>query len=83
MERTQRISNSAQTSIVKFLGYRGNERVLRAARLKGQVMYKDNVIRFHQDFCSASNKGALMAFGKKCMRKVLPSIRLYVQVDVS
>ena len=42
-------TNSPQTFIVKFLDYRDKERVLKAARLKGQVKYKDNVIRFHQD----------------------------------
>lgn len=46
-------------------------------------MYEDNVIRFHQDFWSASNKEALMVFGKNCKRQVLPSVRSYFQVNVS
>lgn len=41
---------------MKFLNYRDKERVLRAARLKGQVMYKDNVIRFHQDLSAEVKK---------------------------
>ena len=55
VERTHHISsqnryiNAPQTFIVKFLDYRDKEKILRAPRAKGQIMYKDNVIRFHQD----------------------------------
>ena len=55
VERAHRIdgqkrnTNAPLTFIVKFLDYRDKERVLRASRAKGQIMYKDNNIRFHQD----------------------------------
>lgn len=56
LERAHRItgSTSAPTSsprtfIVKFLNYRDKERIWRASRAKGQLIYKNNSIRFPPD----------------------------------
>lgn len=56
LERAHHITGSAraptstpQTFIVKFQNYRDKERVWRASRAKGQLIYKNNNIRFHPD----------------------------------
>ncbi|KAJ8012456.1 hypothetical protein DPEC_G00042970 [Dallia pectoralis] len=56
LERAHRITgpargptSSSRTFIVKFQNYRDKERVWRASRAKGQLIYKNNNIRFHPD----------------------------------
>lgn len=56
LERAHRITRSTsaptstpRTSIVKFLNYQDKERVWRASRAKGQLIYKNNSVRFHPD----------------------------------
>lgn len=38
-----------RTLIMKFLNFKDRERVLKAARIKGQVLYKNEPVRFHVD----------------------------------
>ena len=56
LERAQRITgparvpaSSPRTFIVKFQNYRDKEHVWRASRAKGQLIYKNNGIRFLPD----------------------------------
>lgn len=57
IERAHRIgtlpSNSStgrpRTLIMKFLNFRDKERVLKAARIKGKILYENEHVRFHPD----------------------------------
>lgn len=42
-------TSSPRTFIVKFLNYRDKEHIWRASRAKGQLIYKNNSIRFPPD----------------------------------
>lgn len=47
LERAHRITSQKQkVFIVKYLNYKDTENILRAARAKKEVTYKDNKIRF-------------------------------------
>lgn len=38
-----------RTLIMKFLNFRDKERVLKAARIKGKILYNNEQVRFHPD----------------------------------
>ena len=42
-------STSSRTLIMKFMNFRQKEQVLRVARSKGTVSYKEHTLRFHPD----------------------------------
>lgn len=45
-----------RTLIMKFLNFRDKERVLRAARVKGNVLYNNEQVRFHPDLSAGIHK---------------------------
>lgn len=62
MERAHRIgprteSNaSSRMLIMKFLNYKDKETVVRAAKTKRQVLYKNHSVRFYQDMAAGVHK---------------------------
>ncbi len=55
--RRQHQTNSApRTLIMKFLNYKDKEAVMRAARAKRQILYKNQLVRFHQDMAAEMHK---------------------------
>lgn len=42
--------------IIKFLNYKHKETVVRAAKMKGQVPYMNQPVRFYQDMAAAVHK---------------------------
>lgn len=47
--RQMRNPSAPQTFIVRFLNHQDKEHVWKALRVKGQVTYRNNKIRFHPD----------------------------------
>lgn len=64
IERAHRIgtisfnSNTGRprTLIMKFLNFRDKERVLKAARIKGKILYDNEQVRFHPDLSAGVHK---------------------------
>ncbi|KAF0044835.1 hypothetical protein F2P81_003993 [Scophthalmus maximus] len=62
MERAHRIGRKTDTNsssrmlIIKFLNYRDKEVVVRAAKLKGQILYKNHYLRLYQDMAAGVHK---------------------------
>lgn len=45
-----------RTLIMKFLNFRDKERVLKAARIKGKILYDNEQVRFHPDLSAGVHK---------------------------
>lgn len=45
-----------RTLIMKFLNYRDKEAVMRVARAKGKILYKNQAVRFYQDMAADMHK---------------------------
>lgn len=63
LERAHRVgqkstSNTAapRTLIMKFLNYRDKTTVIRAARAKGQILFKNHPVRFYEDLATGVHK---------------------------
>lgn len=62
LERAHRIGprtqnrSSPRTIIMKFLNYKDKETVVRAAKTKRQVLYKNQPVRFYQDVAAGVHK---------------------------
>ncbi len=55
--RRQHQTNSApRTLLMKFLNYRDKEAVMRVARAKRQILYKNQPVGFYQDMTAETHK---------------------------
>ncbi|XP_049329397.1 interferon-induced very large GTPase 1-like [Astyanax mexicanus] len=50
------ITNSPRTVIMKFLNYKDKEAVLKAAKVKEQILYKNQPVRFYQDLAAGVHR---------------------------
>ena len=54
--RQHKTDSAPRTLIMKFLNYKDKEAVMRAARAKKQVLYKNDPVRFYQDVTAETHK---------------------------
>lgn len=54
--RQHRTDSAPRTLIMKFLNYKDKEAVMKAARAKRQVLFKNHPVRFYQDMTAETHK---------------------------
>lgn len=54
--RQHKTDSTPRTLIMKFLNYKDKEAVMKAARAKTQVLYKNHPVRFYQDTTAETHK---------------------------